>query len=105
MAGADQLAAALAAALGVEQVGVERGGVELGLLLGGGDLAQQPVDRVDRLLGRLGVAGPLGERRQLQQLEVAGDRAVDVDGGVEAQLGERRPAFQDSSRTSSRSIR
>ena len=85
VAGGDQPAAALALALGAEQVGVERGGVELGLLLGRGDLAQQPVDRLDRLRRRL-VAGPLGERRQLQQLQVAGDRPVDVDGGVEPRL-------------------
>src|SRR5213076_968533 len=54
---------------------------------GRGDLAQQAVDRLDRLRRSL-LAGSLGKRRQLQQLEVAGDRPVDVDGGVEAGLGE-----------------
>ena len=93
LAGGDQLApAAVALALGVEQVGVERGGVELGLLLGRRDLAQQPVDRLDRLRRRL-VAGPLGQRRQLQQLQVAGDRPVDVDRGVEARLRELAPGL------------
>ena len=90
VAGGDQPPAAVAVALGAEQVGVERRGVELGLLLGRRDLAQQPVDRFDRLRGRL-VAGALGERRELQQLQVAGDRPVDVDGGVEPRLRELAP--------------
>ena len=81
---------AAALALGVEQVGVERGGVELGLLLGRRDLPQEAVDRLDRLRRRL-VPRPLRQRRQLQQLEVAGDRPVDVDRGVEARLGELAP--------------
>ena len=90
LAGGDQLQATAALALGVEQVGVERGGVELRLLLRRRDLAQQPVDRLDRLRRPL-LAGPLGERRQLQQLEVAGDRPVDVDRGVEARLRQLAP--------------
>src|SRR6187549_2915023 len=85
--GGDQAPPALALPFGVEQVGVERRGVQLGLLLGRRDLAQQPVDRLDRLGGRL-VAGALGQRRQLQQLQVAGDRAVDVHRRVEARLRE-----------------
>ena len=104
MAGGDQLPAAVAVALGVEQVGVERRGVELGLLLGRRDLAQQAVDRLDRLRRRL-VAGPLGQRRQLQQLQVAGDRPVDVDAVSRRGSESSRPACQDASSTSSRSLR
>jgi len=85
--GVDDAIATAALALLVEQVIVERRGLELGLLLGGGDLAQQAVDRVDDV-GRRLVAVALRQRRQLQQLQIAGDRPVDVDRGVEAQLGE-----------------
>ncbi len=87
LTGRDQVPSPARVVLGVEQVGVERGGVELGLLLRGRDLAQQAVDRLDRLRGRL-ATGALRQRRQLQQLQVAGDRPVDVDRGVQARLGE-----------------
>src|SRR6185436_18064902 len=87
VSGRDQPLAAVPLALGVEQVGVERRGVELGLLLRGGDLPQEAVDRLDRLRSRL-LAGALRERRQLQQLEVAGDRPVEVDDGVQSRLTE-----------------
>ena len=41
-------------------------------------------------------AGTLGERRQLQQFEVAGDRPVDVDRGVEARLAQFAPGLPGS---------
>ena len=84
------LAAAAALAALLEHVGVEARALELGQLLGGRDPAEQLVQGGDRLaLGLL--ARPLDQGAELEQLEEAGDGAVDVLGGVEAHLPERRP--------------
>ena len=48
--------------------------------------------RVDDVARRL-VAVALRQRRQLQQLQIAGDRPVHVDRGVEAQLGQLRGSY------------
>ena len=76
-------------ALGVEQVVVQRAGLEDLPLLGRRRLQQARVDLRQRLLDRQ-LAGPraLHQRRELEHLHVADDRVRDVQVGVEAQLAE-----------------
>ena len=68
-----------------QQVWIKGRALQLGQLLRRGDLAEQAVDRVDRLGVDL-AAGPLGECGQLEQLQVAGDRPVEVVRRVEPRL-------------------
>ncbi len=81
--------AQLLVALGVEQVLVERAGLEDLPLLGGGRLQQPRVDLGQRV-GDLLAAGPgaLQQRAELEQLHVADDGVRDVEVGVEAHLPE-----------------
>ena len=74
-------------ALGVQQVLVQRRGLEDLPLLGGDRLQDPRVDVVQRLGDALPVR-PSHQRRQLQQLQVAHDRVRDVQVGIEPQLGE-----------------
>ena len=70
----DLLAAGAALALLAEHVLVERRGLDRRPLLGRRDPAEELVDRRHRLRRRLG-AGALDQRRELDQLEIASDRA------------------------------
>ncbi len=86
----DEVAAARALGLALEQVAVERRGLERGALLGGRGLGDELVDGLDRVLDPL-LGGALEERRELDQLEEARHRLVDVVGDVESHLAERAP--------------
>ena len=83
----DQLAPPLRRALLVEQVRVEAGVAQGAALLGRDRVLEQVVDRRERVGDRL-LARSLDQPGQLDQLEEAGDRAGDVDVGVEPRLAE-----------------
>ena len=88
--------AQLLVALGVEQVLVERRGLEDLALLGGRRLQQPRVDLRQRLGHRQPAgAGALEQRGELEQLQVAHDRVRDVEVGVEAQLAEPPADLRD----------
>src|SRR5262249_30670548 len=88
--------AQLLVALRVEQVVVERRGLEDLALLGGRRLQQALVDLRQRLgHGQPAGAGALQQRGELEQLEVADDRVRDVEVGVEAQLAEAPADLRD----------
>ena len=92
----DRPLAQLLVALRVEQVVVERRGLEDLALLGGGGLQQARVDLGQRLGDRqAALAGALEQRGELDQLEVAHDGVGDVEVGVEAQLAEPPADLRD----------
>ena len=94
LAGGDGGRAGARVALGVEQHLVERAGLQDLALLGGGRAEQRGVDPRQRIGHRLAL-GPVDERRELDQLQVAHGAVGDVEVGVQAQLAQAPAGARD----------